>query len=129
VSTPFAYLRLISIPLHEQGRDVELTVTTGRPRPGIVEVARDVDLIVMATHGSGASRMALGRTANHVVHRAGVPTIMIGRNANRARPFARLAVPLDGSAEAEAALPVAAMLHEHLGIPSSWCVSSTRCSH
>jgi nucleotide-binding universal stress UspA family protein len=70
-----------------------------------------VGLIVMASHGrSGLERFALGSVAEHVVHAARIPVVVI-RPFGPDRDWSNLEhalVPLDGSALAELALPTAA---------------------
>lgn len=82
---------------------------------------RGPDIIAMATHGRGGlGRLVYGSIAEQVLARAAVPTLIVrawvptgGAALLADRP--RLLVPLDGSADAEAALPVAAALADELG--------------
>jgi nucleotide-binding universal stress UspA family protein len=77
------------------------------------EVAlREIDLVVMATHGRGGlGRFVYGSVAARVLHEAEVPVLLV--RAWEERPGGsfdaapRIVVPLDGSRFAEAALPVA----------------------
>lgn len=117
VSSPRAYLELIGLPLREQGRGVEVVVTRGQPRERIVEVSRDVDLIIMATRGGGATGALIGGIADHVARHASVPTLLIREvHAAAIRPIERLVVPLNGSLRAEEALPLAATMQRELGV-------------
>ncbi len=116
VPSPRAYLELIALPLREQGRGVEVVVTRGEPGDQIVEASRDADLIVMATRGGGATRTLIGGTADHVARHASVPTLLIREvHAGAILPVERLVVPLDGSARAEEALPLAVTMQQELG--------------
>jgi nucleotide-binding universal stress UspA family protein len=61
-----------------EGIDVETAVRTGNPYEEIVEHARerDVDLVVMGTHGrTGFRRVMLGSVAERVVRSASVPVL------------------------------------------------------
>ena len=67
-----------------------------------------VDLVVMSTHGRGGlARVVHGSVADHVLHHAPVPVLLVTARCGRAwvdeRPL-RLLVPLDGSVLAEAAI-------------------------
>lgn len=90
---------------------------------GILAASRHpgVDLIVLATHGrSGLGRWVFGAIAEEVLAAAPVPVLLV-RAWQGAPPDAALGVgaavlvPLDGSAVAEMALPVAAGLADDLG--------------
>jgi nucleotide-binding universal stress UspA family protein len=104
------------------------TVDTGVPFAGspatwiAAEVGlRHADLIVMATHDrSGPNRWLHGSVAEAVVNQASVPVLLIrvegeGPIRRFGRPRPEFVVPLDGSALAEAALPVARGLANTLG--------------
>ncbi len=109
--------------LTEVARRPELAgtlVQTMTPNHPVAEgLLRAIDLthpraVVMTTHGrSGLGRAALGSVADQLVHASPVPVCAI-RAAEAAPatidPPRRLLVPLDGSQEAEAALPGALML-------------------
>lgn len=87
-------------------------VRLGPPAEVIVEVAAAVhaDLIVMGTHGySGVRRWALGSTADKVVHATHTPVLLVRGDAP-APALRRIVVPLDGSALARQALPLAVEL-------------------
>ena len=59
---------------------LERTIREGRPSGEIVAYAeeRDVDLVVMGTHGRGGlDRLLLGSVAEHVVRRASVPVTTV----------------------------------------------------
>jgi nucleotide-binding universal stress UspA family protein len=62
------------------GHTVNALVAEGMPADVIVDVAahREIDLIVMATHGrSGLSRWALGSVADKVLHSTTVPLVLV----------------------------------------------------
>lgn len=82
----------------------------------ILEVAREqlAGLIVMSTHGrSGVGRWLYGSVAEELVGAGEVPVVLVSAVCARSWPAERpraLLVPLDGSALAEAALPLAGHL-------------------
>jgi nucleotide-binding universal stress UspA family protein len=93
---------------------------SGEPVDEILAAAEDPDIVavVMATHGRGRLRRAvLGSVADKVMRLIQRPLLLIRNSAGKtvAQPaWSRIAVPLDGSARAEAALPLAARLAEAL---------------
>jgi nucleotide-binding universal stress UspA family protein len=114
------YLERIAEPLRRQGREVEIIVTFGDPAREIVASSATADLIVMGSHGRGAvGRLVLGSVANHVARQAPVPTLIVrgGRRPATTIPLTRIVVPLDGSALAEQALPMAIALADTMGLP------------
>jgi len=63
-----------------EGPDVQCEVAVGAPHVEIVRMAeeRDVDLIVMATHGRGfISHAVLGSTTERVIRRAPCPVFVV----------------------------------------------------
>ena len=113
------YLQEQAAGLRNKGFTVETAVRLGHPAAELLEqvTARQVDLVVMSTHGrSGLARWALGSVAERVARSAPVPVLLlpaaapatlIARDAQGATLMPRLLVPLDRSARAEAALPTA----------------------
>ncbi len=113
------YLEERAKQLRSQGITVETAVRRGNPAEVILEqtMARQVELIVMSTHGrSGLARWALGSVAERVARSVPVPllllpdaapatTVALGVQQTGAMP--QILVPLDGSVKAEAALPSA----------------------
>lgn len=69
------------------------------------------DAIVVGTHGHrGLSRLIFGSTAEEVLHDAGIPVFVVPAGANPGQsqdPFLRIAVAVDGSEAAAAALDAA----------------------
>ena len=64
-------------------RDVELEVALGVPHVEIVRLAeeREVDLIVMATHGRGfISHAIMGSTTERVLRRTPCPVLVVGQH-------------------------------------------------
>lgn len=111
-----AYLEAQADAWRREGLTVETAVRLGHPAEVIVEqiMARQVELVVMTTHGrSGLAHWALGSVAERVVRRAPVPVLLLPEAApatlgattsHKATSPPRILVPLDGSARAEAAL-------------------------
>lgn len=95
-------------------------VLLGRPAELILDYAEknDIRLIVISSHGrSGIRPWSLGSTANKVLHKVGVPLIMVRAMTPPATPpsvFSRILVPLDGSEKGEAILPYVAELHRRM---------------
>ena len=104
------------------GRSVQGVVRYGHPAECITESARtrQVDLIVMATHGrTGPDHLIFGSVAEGVVATSPVP-VLIQRAwqplfGQPLAEYPKIIVPLDGSAFAESALAPAARLAEDLG--------------
>jgi len=108
------YLEAHAALLRGDGLDVAVDVRCGPAADIIVEAALNhhVALIALASHGySGLKRWALGSVADKVVHATSIPVFIVRRAAPvRAPAIKRIMVPLDGSALARQALPLAADL-------------------
>jgi nucleotide-binding universal stress UspA family protein len=101
--------------LRAEGFDVTVEVRSGAPAEQIVAVAQEArsTLIAMATHGySGLQRWALGSVADKVAHATSIPLLLVRSVAQpiSALRLKRILVPLDGSAFARQALPLATEL-------------------
>jgi nucleotide-binding universal stress UspA family protein len=115
-----AYLEEAAAPLRQHGWKVETMVVFGNPAQQIQGLATTADLIVMGSHGHGAvGRFVLGSVADQVARHAPIATMIVRdrRDHAPAGRVTRLVVPLDGSALAEQALPVAASLAAALEVP------------
>jgi nucleotide-binding universal stress UspA family protein len=96
------------------GTDVTCTAERGSPAETIIErAAKDKStLITMATHGrSGLNRWLMGSVAEKVLRGTGNSLFLVRAGEGERQPakagtITSLVVPLDGSALAEAALPV-----------------------
>lgn len=120
------YLETMEQALRTAGNDLDIrtVIGFGDPAEEILRAADEIDagMIIMASHGRGTlGRFAFGSVADRVVRRAKEP-VMIVRPHDPAPPsetaqIRRIVVPLDGSARAAEALPVAATLARHLAIP------------
>jgi nucleotide-binding universal stress UspA family protein len=100
-----AYLEATAEPLRTTGLAVQIEVRFGRPADEIDAAADELaaDLIVMSTHGrTGVARWVRGSVADAVLRRGSTPVLAINTtHAEGAWPPKRIAVPLDGSPEAE----------------------------
>ena len=93
----------------QRGIDAITEVVQGEPYGTILEYAdaRDIDLIVMPTHGrQGLDRYLLGSTTERVVRRSDAPVLTIPLNADATieYPYRDVLVPTDGSDCADHAL-------------------------
>jgi nucleotide-binding universal stress UspA family protein len=109
---------------HEMTPAVETIVTMGDPAEEILRVAaeRRCGMVVMASHGRGAlGRWTYGSVADRVARTSPVPVMIVrpqDANPEIALPvIRRLLVPLDGSALAKDAVPVAGKIAARLQIP------------
>ena len=81
------YLEAVAGDLRAGGHTVEVRTVGGSPTAEIARAAdeRDVDAIVMATHGRGGLvRLVLGSVATGALQRARVPVLLVRPNAARA---------------------------------------------
>jgi nucleotide-binding universal stress UspA family protein len=109
------------------GIPTERVALMGSTVPTILAVADSshADLIVMCSHGySGITRWALGSVAEKVIHHASIPVLLLreggpvpGSELASAERALRVLVPLDGSANAKAALEPAAQVIAALSAP------------
>lgn len=105
------YLDAIAGRLRDRGMEVEIALPFGDAAKWIVDEAmlRHTDLIVMATHGRGGlGRLLHGSVARKVLDLGASPLLLV----RPGEPLfedgrVRILVPLDGSALAESALPLA----------------------
>lgn len=96
---------------------------TGYPADEILRYAfeKDVDLILMATHGwSGVKRWILGSVADKVLRASTIPVWLVRANVPEENirglgPGSRILVPLDGSELAEMVLPHVEALAQQRG--------------
>jgi nucleotide-binding universal stress UspA family protein len=110
------YLRRIQALLEAEGVASEVEVMFGAPEECILQAAAadGSDLIAMATHGRvGFTRWMLGSVADRVLHLGRTPLLLLRPHEGTPIPTSpprAIVVPLDGSAMAERALPVAEYL-------------------
>jgi nucleotide-binding universal stress UspA family protein len=116
-----AYLNSQAEHVTSMGFEAETVVRIGRAAEEALEYigGAGVDLVLIATHGrSGIARWRLGSVADSIIRNAPCPVLVIGPNVNvELAPYAlkRVLVPLDGSALAEQALPVATWVARVMG--------------
>lgn len=94
--------------MNVNGGSVRATHVTGDIASALLDYARDagIDLVVLCSHGrSGLACFALGSIADRLLHHAAVPVLLVHAFGPPV-DLARAVVPLDGSALAEAALPM-----------------------
>jgi nucleotide-binding universal stress UspA family protein len=110
-----AYLSERAMLLRAAGLEVETAVRFGQPAEQILALAQESEtaMVAMTTRAdSGVRRGTIGSTADCVVNGAAIPVFVVCSACAAATPAAldRVVVPLDGSIEAEQALPLAAAL-------------------
>jgi nucleotide-binding universal stress UspA family protein len=118
------YLAGVAEEFRRDGIDVETKVAGGRAVPQIVEYAEqeDVGLIAMSTHGrSGLTRWVVGSVADKILRGCERPVLLVrprdeGASGEAEGRLSKIIVPLDGSKDAEAALPFAEELSKALGL-------------
>ena len=114
-----AYLEQQAEDVTARGFQVETVVKIGRPSEEILEATQDVDIIVIATHGrSGIARWWLGSVADKVIKESACPCLVIGPNVEtdlEHYEIGRVLLPLDGSENAEQAIPLAAFITDKTG--------------
>jgi nucleotide-binding universal stress UspA family protein len=91
------YLRRIAARFDGLQVEVSCLVRYGSPADEIIECAREhgVDLIAMSTHGrTGLRRIVLGSVADQVLHRAGIPILLVRPVQQKARQRAVCPEPL-----------------------------------
>ncbi len=108
-----AYLDEIAARRQPTDCQIETRVVSGGAAEAIVEAAADADLVVMSTRGAGGGgRLLFGSVADRVARHSPSPTLLLRRGPTpvTAETVRRVVVPLDGSQNAERALPFAATL-------------------
>lgn len=114
-----AYLEQQAEEIKSRGFQVETVVKIGRPADEILEATQDVDIIIIATHGrSGIARWWLGSVADQVIKQSACPCLVIGPNVETDLEhfeIKRILLPLDGSENAEQAIPLAAFIADKTG--------------
>lgn len=114
------YLSDVERRLRGDGITVDIDVTAGRASDEILEMAaaRDVDLIVLASHGRGGlSQYRMASTAQKVVFGSETSVLVVpGREDGVEAPaFTSILVPVDGSPHSDWAVSVSARLARFLG--------------
>jgi nucleotide-binding universal stress UspA family protein len=129
------YLEQVATSSYLAGVETDVVAETGSAAAMIFSVteAKNIDLIVMCTHGdTGLKRWVLGSVAQKVARHAPVPVLVLHQHATIAGPHPylerplRVLVPLDGSALAKAALQPAAQLVAALAAPGQGAIHLVR---
>ena len=102
--------------------NVRTTVLKGKAAEQILSYAEkiDISLIMISSHGrSGLAPWSLGGTASKVLHRVGVPLIIVRvkespEESANVGLFSRILIPLDSSETSEAVLPYVTELTKKL---------------
>jgi nucleotide-binding universal stress UspA family protein len=113
-----SYLAPIRQELEAASLGVDATVGHGEPTTEILKFARarDVDLIVMATHAHGSrSILALTSVARQVLTESPAPVLMVRPDGRGMHRIQKLLVPVDGSPGGSLALAAAAWLCRRSG--------------
>lgn len=76
-------LEILSTQAEKQGVHARGVIVEDHPVPAILEVAKDHDLVVMATHGrKGIDRVMMGSVTDKVVHNCSTPVLVVRGAAN-----------------------------------------------
>jgi len=108
--------------LQGSAASVRTIVLEGKAAEQILAYAEksDVSLVMLSSHGrSGIAPWSLGGTANKVLHRVGVPLIIVRaketpEESDKVGLFSRILVTLDGSEKSAAVLPYVVELTKKL---------------
>lgn len=104
--------------LHGAGIEARTEVVFGVPADAIVAAAErsGASMIVMSTHGRGSvGRWLVGSVAHKVIRMASCPVLAVRGPARNGLALRRILVPLDGSALAREAMPMASELARRTG--------------
>ena len=101
---------------------IKAEVLVGKPAKQILDYAEenDIDLIIISSHGrSGITPWSLGSTINKLLHKIGIPLIIIRARETPIEPaksklFERILIPLDGSKRSAVVLPYVVELTKKL---------------
>jgi nucleotide-binding universal stress UspA family protein len=85
---------------------IELREVAGQPVPAIIEAAAhpDVAALVLGARGVHGGPQPAGSTALEVITRVAKPVVVVPPHAQPTRPFGRILVPLEGTADSSQAL-------------------------
>lgn len=103
-----SYLTSVYERLSRESLLVRMELLTGSAPSALLdyELAADIDLLVMCSHGrSGIARFTLGSVAERLLRYGAAPVLLV-RSHGDPPALERAVVPLDGSARSEAALAV-----------------------
>jgi nucleotide-binding universal stress UspA family protein len=105
------------------GVDVHTEVIDASPAMGIAKFleSRPDSTVVMTSHGRGRSAALLGSVTEDMLRRTVDPVLVIGPQVNNATFEGPVVVPVDGTDESEAAIPLAVAWATRLGV-ATWIV-------
>lgn len=118
------YLQEVKRRLRDEGLQVDLDVTAGRACEEILEMAqaRDVDLLVLGSHGiGGLTDFHLASTAHKVVFASGTSVLVVPARevAPADKPFASVLVPVDCTSHSDWSVALSARLARSEGVELS----------
>lgn len=101
--------------------DVRAEVFDGTPAAAIAHFVdqHPETIVVMASHGRGRSAAIMGSVAEDVLQRTFGPVLVVGPHVDAPRFTGPVLVPVDGSSESEAAIPLGVAWATELGV-SCW---------
>jgi nucleotide-binding universal stress UspA family protein len=68
----------VAVETGEDVPEIMVSVTTGNPAEELVRAARDADMLVIGSHGSGGfATLLLGSVSSQVVHHASCPVVVV----------------------------------------------------
>jgi nucleotide-binding universal stress UspA family protein len=116
-----AYLQNVKRRLSEEGIPVDLDVTAGRAGEEILEMARarDVDLVVLGTHGvGGLTEFRMASTAHKVVFAADTSVLVVPARESVApeSPFECVLLPVDCTPHSDWAVALSGTLARAQGV-------------
>jgi nucleotide-binding universal stress UspA family protein len=139
VAKSLSYLQRIITNEYLDGIPVQTVALAGLPAQTILQFARthQVDLVLMRSHGAtGFKRWMLGSVAQQLVRHSSIPVLVLRQSDSSAHVepvhlmhAPRILVPLDGTAQAEAALLPAAQLCAALAAPENGAIHLTYTVH
>jgi nucleotide-binding universal stress UspA family protein len=92
-----ARLATILAPHADSGVRIEPMVVQGGPISGLLDAAREADLLILGSRGLGGfKRMVLGSVSQHCATHSPVPTVVVRDHTDPTR-FERVVVGVDGS--------------------------------
>lgn len=103
--------------------DMRAEAFDGTPAAAISHLIKEhpAATIVMASHGRGRSAALLGSVTEDVLERTFGPVLVVGPHVDVHRFEGPVVVPVDGSDESEASIPLAVAWATELGVPC-WIV-------
>ncbi|MBI2932443.1 MAG: universal stress protein [Planctomycetes bacterium] len=116
-----SYLDFIVSRLSDRGIAAQWETRCGDVAAEVLAAAREhgCDLVAISSHGrSGMARLVFGNTAERILQRAEIPTLLVralGSNAPRPARLESILVPLDGTPVSEQALDVALQVAREVG--------------